>query len=54
MEGVDRSANGLRIPARELGRTYRVGLEAYYGRAPMGEFFQADESHVALGWWLDL
>ena len=44
---------GLRIPVRELGRTYRVGLEVYRGRAPMGEFFQADESHVALGWWLD-
>jgi hypothetical protein len=44
---------GLRIPMTELGRTYRVGLEAYRGRAPMGEFFRAEESHLALGWWLD-
>ena len=44
---------GWFFPAGPPGRTCRVGLELYRGRSPMGEFFQADESHIALGSWLD-
>lgn len=45
---------GLRIPMNHPGQILRTGLEFSHGRSPMGEFFQADESHIAWGWWLDL
>jgi hypothetical protein len=44
---------GIAIPQSHLDRTHRVGLEFYYGRSPMGEFFQSIESHIAFGWWLE-
>jgi hypothetical protein len=45
---------GLRFPLRHPGQVLRAGLELYRGRSPLGEFFQARESHLALGFWLDL
>jgi opacity protein-like surface antigen len=35
-------------------RRWRAGLQYYDGRVPIGEFFQDDESWLALGAWLDL
>ena len=46
--------SGLRYPVPELGRSYRVGLEYYDGRAPIGEFFQVRERYLAAGLWFDL
>lgn len=43
---------GLLLPSR--GRTWRLGIAWRDGRVPVGEFFQDDESYVALGLWLDL
>jgi hypothetical protein len=34
--------------------SWRVGLEYYDGRSPIGEFFQDRERHMAWGLWLDL
>jgi len=45
---------GLSIPMSRSEQILRTGLEFSHGRSPMGEFFQADESHIAFGWWLDL
>jgi hypothetical protein len=45
---------GLRFPLRHPGQVLRAGLEFYRGKSPLGEFFQARESHLALGFWLDL
>lgn len=45
---------GWVMPVKQLGRTYRLGLEYYRGRSPLGEFFQDDEDHIAIGWWFDL
>jgi len=36
------------------GREWRVGIVWYDGRNPIGEFFQAEESYVGLGLWLDV
>ncbi|MFT7669227.1 MAG: hypothetical protein ACI8X5_001927 [Planctomycetota bacterium] len=36
------------------GSLLRFGLEYYDGRSQIGEFFQSQESHLALGFWLDL
>jgi hypothetical protein len=44
---------GIFMPQRYLSRVHRVALEFYHGRSPMGEFFQNEESHIALGWWLE-
>ena len=35
-------------------RRWRLGLEAYDGRVPLGEFYQDDESYVAFGIWMDV
>ena len=35
-------------------RRWRLGLEVYDGRAPLGEFFQSDQRFVSFGLWLDL
>lgn len=35
-------------------RRWRLGIEYYDGRPPMGEFFQRTEQYVAVGTWLDL
>jgi hypothetical protein len=42
------------LPVDELGRRYRFGVEYYCGRSVIGEFFQDDETSVAIGIWLDL
>ena len=36
------------------GGRWRLGLEYYDGRSPIGEFFQDRERHLAWGLWLDL
>lgn len=43
---------GWLIPSRT--RTWRVGFEAYDGKAQLGEFFQDDERYIGLGLWLDI
>lgn len=43
---------GLRLDTR--ARTWRLGVEVYEGRPPLGEFFQHTERYVSLGAWLDL
>ena len=45
---------GLVIPVKKLARTYRFGLEFRDGRSLLGEFFQHQERHLALGFWMDL
>ncbi len=45
---------GVVLPVDELGRRYRFGVEYYRGRSVLGEFFQDDETSVAIGIWLDL
>ena len=44
---------GLVHPAAGGGH-WRMGLEYYDGRSPIGEFFQDRERHLALGLWIDL
>ncbi len=34
-------------------RRWRLGVQYYDGRVPLGEFFQDDEEYLALGLWLD-
>ncbi len=36
------------------GGSWRLGVEYYDGRSPIGEFFQERERHLAWGAWLDL
>jgi len=36
------------------GRSWRLGIEFYDGRPPLGEFFRATETHLAFGLWIDL
>lgn len=43
---------GWQIPTAT--RVWRVGLEAYDGKAQLGEFFQDDERYLGLGLWLDV
>ena len=50
---VDASVH-IGLATRSEGRAWKVGLEAYRGRPPLGEFFQYTESHVAFGLWIDL
>lgn len=38
----------------DRGGVWRVGLELYDGRSPLGEFFQEEETHFAIGFWIDL
>ena len=35
-------------------RRWRLGLQLYDGRAPLGEFFQSEQRSLTLGLWLDL
>ena len=42
---------GLLVPSGD--RRWRVGLSIHDGSVPIGEFFQEDETYVALGLWLD-
>lgn len=35
-------------------RNYRLGFEFYEGRSSLGEFFQADEKYIGLGFWIDI
>ena len=42
------------VLTRSSGRTWRVGVEYYKGRPPLGEFFQDTEAHFSLGLWMDL
>ncbi len=35
-------------------RRWRLGLECYDGRTPLGEFFQSEQRFVSFGLWLDL
>ena len=44
---------GLVHPAAGGGH-WRMGLEYYDGRSPIGEFFQQHETHLAFGVWVDL
>ena len=34
-------------------RRWRLGIEYYDGRAPLGEFFQDDQRYIGIGLWLD-
>ena len=43
---------GWQIPTGT--RIWRFGLEAYDGKAQLGEFFQDDEKYIGLGLWLDV
>lgn len=43
---------GWQIPTET--RIWRIGLEAYDGKAQLGEFFQDDEKYIGLGLWLDI
>ena len=45
---------GFVLPFDDIGRRYRFGVEYYRGRSMIGEFFQDNETYVALGAWLDL
>jgi hypothetical protein len=42
---------GLIVPAGD--RRWRIGLALHDGSVPIGEFFQDDETYIALGLWLD-
>jgi hypothetical protein len=37
-----------------FGRTWRLGIEWYNGRPPIGEFFQDTERYIGLGLWVDV
>jgi hypothetical protein len=41
---------GLLVPAGD--RRWRVGLAVHDGAVPIGEYYRADETYVALGLWL--
>lgn len=43
---------GWQIPTTT--RVWRLGLEAYDGKAQLGEFFQDDERYIGVGLWLDI
>lgn len=43
---------GWQIPTET--RVWRVGFEAYDGKAQLGEFFQDDERYIGVGLWLDI
>lgn len=45
-------AAGFRATSAE--RTWRLGLLAYDGQIPIGEFFQVEERYLIVGMWLDL
>lgn len=39
---------------RSSGRPWRLGVEWYRGRPPVGEFFQFTERYISLGVWIDV
>lgn len=43
---------GFLVPSGD--RRWRLGVAAYDGQLPLGEFFQVDERYVLAGLWLDL
>lgn len=43
---------GLAVPLRD--RVWRLGVLAYDGRVPLGEFSQSEETYLGIGVWLDL
>jgi uncharacterized protein DUF1207 len=42
------------LAARSGDRNWRIGIEWYDGRPPIGEFFQYTERSISLGLWLDV
>ncbi len=42
------------LVSHSAGRTWRLGLQWYNGRPPMGEFFQFTERSLSLGIWIDI
>jgi hypothetical protein len=44
----------LGLVLRSGGRIWRLGIERYDGRPTIGEFFQDDETYIAMGLWLDV
>jgi hypothetical protein len=42
------------LNARTGTRRWRLGLEYYDGRVPLGEFFLEDQRHISVGLYLDL
>jgi hypothetical protein len=45
---------GVVLPDAGRGGSWRLGLEYYDGRSPIGELFQDRERHVAFGVWIDM
>ncbi len=45
---------GFVLPVGGLARTYRLGIEYRNGRSMIGEFFQENETHWAVGFWMGL
>ncbi|MDZ7805221.1 DUF1207 domain-containing protein [Thiohalophilus sp.] len=43
---------GWQIPTPT--RVWRIGIEAYDGKAQLGEFFQDNERYIGVGLWLDI
>ncbi len=50
---VDTSLH-IGLVLRSGGRVWRLGIERYDGHPTIGEFFQDDESYIALGLWVDV
>lgn len=50
---VDRSLQAG-VVTQAAGKTWRVGIEWYRGRPPLGEFFLYTEEYVSAGVWIDL
>ncbi|OGW48220.1 MAG: hypothetical protein A2078_08560 [Nitrospirae bacterium GWC2_57_9] len=44
--------SGYRIDT--VGKTWRLGVDWYTGRPPIGEFFQHTETYVGFGIWIDI
>jgi hypothetical protein len=42
------------LVVRSDGRIWRLGVEGYHGRPPIGEFFPHTEGYIGLGLWLDV
>lgn len=42
------------LVVHSAGRTWRLGLQWYNGRPPIGEFFQNTERYASLGLWIDI
>jgi uncharacterized protein DUF1207 len=48
------TAAQMGVVAHADGRTWRIGVEWYQGRPPIGEFFLYTERYIGLGLWLDV